>query len=107
MANRMTDLTTQIMKALEELNLQLPPERQVPVSSDTALFGHGGWLDSLGLVNLIVIVEEQIFEKFGVEITLSDDRAISQHDGPFQNVQTLTAYVSKLIEASAVQAEKE
>jgi acyl carrier protein len=106
MAN-MTYVTTQIIEALEELNQQLPPEQQLPVSSDTPLFGHGGWLDSLGLVNLIVIVEERIFSKFGIEIALSDDQAISQQDSPFRNVQTLTEYVSKLIDANAQQAEKE
>lgn len=92
----MTYVITQILEALEELNQQLPPEQQLPVSSDTPLFGHGRWLDSLGLVNLILIVEERIFNEFGIEITLSDDRAMSQQDGPFRNVQTLTEYVKRL-----------
>ena len=44
--------------------------------------GRGGHLDSLGLVNLILFVEERVFTEFGIEITLSDDRAMSQKKRP-------------------------
>lgn len=92
-----TNTTTQILKAVEELNQQLPPEQQVPVSSDTLLFGHEGLLDSLGLVSLILIVEERVASEFGVSIALADERAMSQTNSPFRSVQSLTEYVSLLM----------
>jgi acyl carrier protein len=105
MANT-TNVTALILDALAELNQQLPPEQQLPVSSGTPLFGHAGRLDSLGLVNLILLVEERVQSEFGVEVTLSDDRALSQQDSLFRNVQTLTEHVCRLIEADAQQADK-
>lgn len=91
----------QILKAVEELNQQIPPECQLPLSPDTRLYGNGGWLDSMGLVNLIVLVEERIFDEFGIEITLSDDRLFSSQDNPFRTIMTLSEYVGSLIETSA------
>jgi len=41
MANT-TNVTAPILDALAELNQQLPPVQQLPVSSDTPLFGYGG-----------------------------------------------------------------
>lgn len=96
-----------ILEALKELNQQLPPEEQFPVWPDTQLAGPEGLLDSLGLVNLIVLVEERISSESGVEITLSDDRTLLQQDSLFQNVETLTDYVMNLIEANEQPGKKE
>ena len=89
-----------ILGSLEEMNLQLPPERRIPISPGTPLFGSGGWLDSLGMVNLIVLVEERIYNEFRVEIILSDAQTSSEQDSPFRNVETLADYISRLIERS-------
>ena len=40
-----------VMDAIDELNEQLPKEERLEKSVDTALFGDGGSLDSLGLVS--------------------------------------------------------
>jgi acyl carrier protein len=101
-----TEVTAHILDALKELNQLLPLEQQLPVSSSTALYGAAGQLDSLGLVNLILLVEERVQSEFGVEITLSDDRVISQQDSPFRNVQALAEHVCMLVEANAQQADK-
>jgi hypothetical protein len=50
------DVTLQILAAIEELNRQLPPKQRIPVGVDTSLFGEGGRLDSLGLINLLLLV---------------------------------------------------
>ena len=102
----LTTVTSQILEALVELNQLLPPEQRLSVSSDTLLFGTGGRLDSLGLVNLILLVEERVQSEFGIEIALSDDQAISPQGGAFRNVQTLAEHVCRLIEGNAKQEEK-
>ena len=63
------------------------------VNADTALFGRGGWLDSMGLVTLVVEVEQLLAERFGLQVTLADDRAMSQRSSPFRTVGTLVAYI--------------
>ena len=89
--------TTLILEALAELNAQLPPGQKVPVSPDTLLFGQGGKLDSLSLVNFILLVEERLETEFGVSMTLADERAMSQRNSPFRSIQSLSEYVNQLL----------
>jgi acyl carrier protein len=92
------DVTDVILKALAELNQMLPPEKQIPVAPQVVLSDDGGHLDSLGLVNLILAVEKDVAERFGVQISLSDEKAMTQEDSPFRNAKVLTEYVSRLID---------
>jgi len=62
------------------------------------LFGQGGKLDSLGLVNLIVAVEAMVEDELDVTITLADEKAMSMKNSPFRTIQTLADYINLLIE---------
>ena len=87
--------------------ISIPSVRRLYTSSDkslltvngdeTRLFGRDGELDSLGLINLIVLVEQNIEEDFDIIITLADEKAISQKRSPFRNVGTLKNYIFSLI----------
>jgi acyl carrier protein len=70
-------------------------DRGAPSSLDerTALLGDGACLDSIGLVTLIVEIEQRLDEQFGVSIVLADERAMSQTRSPFQSIGTLADYV--------------
>ena len=70
------------------------------VDADSALFGTAGLLDSMGLVTLVVEVEQMLAERFGMQITLADDRAMSQRSSPFRTVGTLVAYILNYEEPS-------
>lgn len=63
---------------------------------DTPLYGASSTLDSLDLVVLLVEVESQLAERFGVEQALSDDRALSQQRSPFRTIGTLVDYILSL-----------
>lgn len=65
---------------------------QAPESS-SPLYGSGGPLDSMALVNLIADLEEDIAEKFESAISLADEKAMSAKRSPFQSVETLTEAV--------------
>lgn len=65
------------------------------VSSD--LFGGDSPLDSMDLVALVVDLEEQLREVFGKDITLADERAMSQEVNPFSKVESLTRYIHLLL----------
>ena len=86
-----------VLNALKELNEQLDANKQPEVTENTVLFGRGSRLDSLGLVNLIVLVEEKANETFGASITLADERAMSQAQSPFRTVQSLSDYLLMLL----------
>lgn len=87
-----------IYDAIEQLNQALPPERQLEKSAETVLFGKSGKLDSLGLVSLVVAVEEAIEEQYGVSISLADQRAMSQKRSPFRSIGSLAEYAGRLID---------
>jgi acyl carrier protein len=67
------------------------------LSDQTRLFGKEGLFDSLGLVALIVDVEQAIADASGVSVTLGDDRAMSQSHSPFRSVGALADYALMLI----------
>ena len=86
-----------IMNSIEEINRQLENEHQLEKYTNTVLFGEDGKLDSLGLINLVVAVEQNIEDEFDVTITLADERAMSQETSPFRTVETLTDYIEMLL----------
>lgn len=87
-----------IFKAVEELNQQLPKKQQLTKSAHSILFGRNGKLDSLGLVNLIVALEQNIEDELELSITLADERAMSQKHSPFRTVGSLADYTAMILE---------
>lgn len=92
------DITSLISDALEELNQLMLPENRVKVSPDLELFGNNGALDSLALVNLVVILEDQIYSKYNIEISLAGDQVNPQQTNPFKNVKSLSEHILKLVQ---------
>jgi acyl carrier protein len=85
-----------VLEAVEQTNRSRVPEQQLEVSPDAALFGAPSPLDSLGLVALLIDIEEA-FERDGHAIVLSDERALSQSRSPFRNIPSLVDYIERLI----------
>ena len=85
-------------EALDEFNQELEEEERLEKSTDTLLFGDAGKLDSLGLVSLVVQIEQEIEDEFGVSITIADERAMSQKKSPFKTIERLLDYISMLLE---------
>lgn len=72
------------------------------LTADTHLFGGDGLLDSLGLVSVLMDVEQTINDELGTEITIADERAMSQERSPFRQVGSLTDYVMTLLDEAGV-----
>jgi acyl carrier protein len=89
-----------VYTAIDEVNEQLPSGGQIPRSPDAILFGQAGALDSLGLVSLIVAVEQSVENELGATVTLADEKALSQRNSPFRSVATLTEYIGQLLAES-------
>jgi acyl carrier protein len=86
-----------IFNSIDELNSQSGLDSQLSKTKETVIFGKASPLDSLGLVNLIVSLEQAINDEFNLEITLADERAMSLENSPFKTVSTLADYILLLL----------
>ena len=59
--------------AIDRLNELLPTGQSLPRERTTILLGRGGWLDSMGFVNLLVALEEELEKQLGITATLADE----------------------------------
>lgn len=91
------DVLNLIYESIDEINVDLDEDEKVEKSEDTVIYADGSSLDSLGLVNLITIIEQKIEEETGEYITIADERALSMESSPFQTVSTLRDYIEILI----------
>ena len=89
-----------IFEALDEVNLTLPDGMQLEGSAEAVIFGRGGKLDSLGLVNLILAVEEKLSAQ-GVNVSLTDERAMSRTRSPFRSVKALGLFIEEILQERA------
>jgi acyl carrier protein len=76
----------------------LPP--LASVTEDTVIVGKDAVLDSLGVVSLIVEIE-QALEQHDVSITLASDKAMSAKNSPFRTVGVLADHVLQTIAEGA------
>jgi len=68
------------------------------LTSETRLFGDDGVLDSMGLVTLVIAVEQEIEDKYSVSAGLADEKALSQARSPYRTVASLAEYAVQQIE---------
>lgn len=95
----MNVLVDVIYPSIEEMNESLgDEEKKIPQAEDAPIFGAGAALDSIGLVNFIVIVEELIGDKTGQSVVLANEKAMSLKHSPFRNVGSLATYIEALLE---------
>lgn len=92
-----------VLKAIDDLNEQLPKEEKLKKSGDTVLFGRGGGLDSLRLISLVTTIEQNIEESFGVTATLLENVDALENDNPFETVKTLSYYVASILEKKTIE----
>jgi acyl carrier protein len=101
MSDLRASVRSAVFAAVDEINEQQPPEGRLEPAEETALFGEGGVLDSLGLVNFIVATEQELEEHLQLSVTLADERAMSQSTSPFATIGTLIDYTVTLAEEAA------
>lgn len=85
-----------IYQALEAINSERDDGDQVPIGTDTTLFGVDAALDSLEFVSLITDVETTMNLEYDLGISLADDRAMSRPVSPYTTVTSLRDYVLEL-----------
>jgi acyl carrier protein len=95
--NTTENIVAAIYRAVDWINGELPPDRQLIKAPETRLLGSQSVLDSMHLVSLIVTVEREMEDAFGVALTLADERALSMNASPFRSIQSLADYIGILI----------
>ena len=88
-----------VLSVVEQANLARVSSQRLEVSPTAPLFGPASPLDSLGLVALLIDIEEA-FEQAGHPVILSDERALSQTRSPFRDIPALVSYLSTLTRES-------
>jgi len=85
-----------LYETIDVVNQQLPPARRLRKAPDTVIVGASGSLDSLGLVNFIVTLEEKAGEALGAPVQLLDEAMLVDQAGPLRSVDTLTSYLAAM-----------
>ncbi len=95
----LNQIITLINESLEELQGQLGYQINLDQGPETRLYGRKGALDSLGLVSLIVALEQALEDEFQVTVALADERAMSQARSPFRTIGSLAEYAQERVQA--------
>ena len=90
------NIVAAIYRAVDWINGELPPDRQLIKAPETRLLGPQSVLDSMQLVSLIVTIEREVEDAFGDALTLADERALSMEASPFRSIQSLADYIGVL-----------
>jgi acyl carrier protein len=91
------DIIDIIYLAIDDYN-QINLNNMITKTPNTLLYGQEGKLDSLGLVNLILAVEEKLLDKYNKNISLADDKAFSEKKSPFSNISILAEFICNKID---------
>ena len=94
------ELENKIINFLEEF-LKEELEETIELNLESKLFGGGGPLDSMALVNLLVDLEELIEDDYDLSVTLADEKAMSRRTSPFTRVKYLIEYIQEKINTEA------
>ena len=92
------DLAQTIYEAMEELNEQLPEESNLPKERETVLYGEGGLLDSMGFINLLVILEEKLESDLKISVGLTSDSEILAQPERRWTVTELSSHIGELMD---------
>jgi len=95
-----SDLLNLVIESLNETLSEMDDFDQSdlpPLNGNTRLVGRQALLSSLGLVSLIVDIEEKLVDEHEILVTIANERAMSQKKSPFRSVEMLTDYISLLI----------
>ena len=78
-----------LREAIEQSGAQDP----VVVDENTVIVGKDAVIDSVGVVSLIVDIEQRLEMDFNVSVTLANDKAMSQRSSPFRTAGVLAEHV--------------
>ncbi|MFI9643460.1 hypothetical protein ACIG87_25995 [Micromonospora sp. NPDC051925] len=93
-----------IAAAVDEINTTR--EEKIPTSDllDLCLYGDAGVFESMHLVSFLSLVEENLEDEFGVEVSLASEKAVSRRVSPFSSVRRLVGFIEEELQLASVQS---
>src|SRR5260221_9049277 len=82
-----------IAGGIEEINATR--DQKIPLGdlANIRLYGESGLLDSMQLINFLMIVEERMSDQLGIVMSIVSEKAVSQTVSPFNTVSALLEYL--------------
>jgi|SRR3982750_2994696 len=90
-----------VVASLKEVFAQVGTPGPDNITDDTVLVGNEAVIDSLGVVSLIVEVEQRLESEHGISVTLANDKAMSARNSPFRTVGVLADHCLAMAEEVA------
>lgn len=89
MKQELIDLVHDVIQEMRESGaLEVDGE----IANTTPLYGETGILDSMGLVSVILTLEQEIEMRFDVQVALADEKALSQKRSPYRTIESIVEY---------------
>jgi hypothetical protein len=97
-------ILTIIAAAVDEINRTR--EEKIPTSDllDLCLYGDAGVFESMHLVSFLSLVEENLEDEFGVEVSLASEKAVSRRVSPFSSVRRLVGFIEEELQLTSVRS---
>lgn len=86
-----------IFKVIDEVNNILSKDQILEKSRETVLLGHNSKLDSIGLINFIISLEQKIEEDFNTKVSLMTDLHEEKGTTNLANVGSLIEQINTLL----------
>jgi len=86
-----------LMDGIDLINEEREPANMVGKSGSEPLFGTASILGSLGLINLLLHMEETIEDDFGLHLPLTDSQDSFSSDGPLENLDRFVLQITRIL----------
>tara|TARA_B110000008_G_C16511359_1_gene380299 strand:+ start:86 stop:397 length:312 start_codon:yes stop_codon:yes gene_type:complete len=86
-----------VFKAIDEWNNDEDQTIVLNKKYDTKLLSQNSSLDSLGIIHILVSIEEQIETEFDVHVSLATEEAMAEDENPFNNIGSIINYAKTLL----------
>lgn len=91
-----------VLETVRAYRLAMNAQGEEAIEPDTSLFGSGGALDSIGLVSVVIELEQKLSDLSGNDVSLMNDRAMSRSHNPFRTSRALAEYAHGQLSAKPV-----
>jgi hypothetical protein len=82
-----------VYDAIDAVNPQLPASRRLAKAPETVIVGPSGVLDSLGIINFLLALEERASDAAGGAVQLLDDPSTLMDQERFRTVGALARHL--------------
>jgi len=93
----MSESLNLIYTAVDQVNVQISQGPKILKDPNTPLLDAKSGIDSLTLVNLVVALEQLVFDKTGKTIVIADESVFSSPSNPFRTLRTLADHLDILL----------